>query len=161
LIEKAVASALSVASNSGGTWDSAVDAYSVLAEYVGYARVKVDNRYYQPTFILSSKTNADLMSNWDGFTRLGFPNALLDAAGFAGGVKSLPWFSSTQMRDSWILVGNREVVMHRVFSPMTVKGPFQTFGSNRKLIAAEQYYCEEYNASISPIPGKAAFVKVT
>jgi hypothetical protein len=160
LIEKALGPALGVASNSGGTWTVATDPWSLLAEYIGYAKVKVGKRYYKPTFVLSSETNADLMSNWDGFTRQGFPNALLDAEGFVGGVKGLPWFKTTEMRDSWILVGNRQQVSHRVFNPMLIKGPFQTFGANRKLVAAEQYYAEEYNASICPIPEKAAVVKV-
>ena len=160
LIEKALGSALGVASNSGGTWTAATDPWSLLAEYIGYSKVKVANRYYEPTGILMSKTNADYLSNWDGMTRLGFPNAVLNAAGFAGGVKGLPVFASTEMRDSWVLVFNREIVHHRVFKPTIIKGPFQTFGANRKLVAAEQYYCEEYNASISPIGGKASFVKV-
>jgi len=160
LIEKALAAALGVASNSGGTWTAATDPWSTLVEYIGYAKVKVANRYYEPTGILMSQANADYLSNWDGMTRTGFPNALLNAAGFAGGVKGLPIFASTQMRDGWVLVFNREIVHHRVFQPMTIKGPFQTFGSNRKLVAAEQYYAEEYNASIAPIGGKASFVKV-
>lgn len=161
LIEKALAAALGVASNSGGTWTAATDPWSTLVEYIGYAKVKVANRYYEPTSILMSQANADYLSNWDGMTRTGFPNALLNAAGFAGGVKGLPIFASTQMRDGWVLVFNREIVHHRVFQPMTIKGPFQTFGSNRKLVAAEQYYAEEYNASIAPIGGKASFVKIS
>lgn len=160
LIEKALGAALGVASNSGGTFTTATDPWSLLAEYIGYAKVKVANRYYQPTGILMSQTNADLLSNWDGFTRLGFPDAVLNSAGFAGGVKGLPIFASTEMRDGWVMVFNREIVHHRVYQPMTIKGPFQTFGANRKLVAAEQYYCEEYNASISPIGGKASYVKI-
>ena len=160
LIEKALGAALGVASNSGGTWTASTDDYSELAEKIGVAKVKVANRYYEPTGILMSQTNADLLSNWDGFTRLGFPNAVLNSAGFAGGVKGLPIFASTEMRDGWALVFNREIVMHRVFKPMTIKGPFQTFGSNRKLVAAEQYYAEEYNASIAPIGGKASYVVI-
>lgn len=162
LIEKALGPALAVANNSGGTWVSATDPWSTLAEYIGYAKVKVLKRFYEPTFILMSDANADYLSNWEsGFTRTGFPNALLDAAGFAGSVKGLPIFRTTQMRDSYILIGNRQMVSHRVFSPMTIKGPFQTFGSNRKLVAAEQYYAEEYNASICPLPEKSAVVKVS
>lgn len=160
LIEKALGAALSVASNSGGTWTAATDPWSTLAEYIGYSKVKVANRYYQPTGILMSQTNADYLSNWDGMRRDGFPDAVLNSAGFAGGVKGLPIFASTQIRDNWVMVFNREIVHYRVFKPTTVKGPFQTFGANRKLVAAEQYYCEEYNASISPIGGKASFVKV-
>ena len=161
LIEKALASALSVASNSGGEWTASTDSWSLLVEYLGYAKVKVANRFYEPTGILCSPTNADYLSNWDGFTNNGFPNAVLTAAGYAGAVKGLPVFASTSMRDGWVLVFNREIVMHRIFQPMTIKGPFQTFGSNRKLVAAEQYYTEEYNASLSPIAGKASFVKIS
>ena len=160
MIEKALAASLSVASNSGGTWTSATDPWNELVEKLGYAKVKVANRYYEPTGILLSMTNSDLLSNWDGFTRIGFPNAVLDAAGFVGGIKGLPIFASTQMRDSWGLVFNREVVMHRVYQPMTVKGPFPTYGSNHKLIAADQYYSEEYNASLAPIANKAAHVVI-
>ncbi len=160
LIEKAVAASLSVASNSGGTWTAASDPWALFVEYLGYAKVKVANRFYEPTAYLMSQTNADLLSNWDGFTRLGFPDALLNAAGFAGGVKGLPIFASTQMRDTWALCLNREVVMHRVYQPMTIKGPFPTYGSNQKLIAAEQYYSEEYNASLAPIANKVSHVMV-
>lgn len=160
LINKALAAALSVASNSGGIWDSAVDPYSELVEKLGVAKVLVRNRYYAPTSILMSETNADLLSNWDGFTRSGFPNALLDAAGFVGAVKGLPIFASTEMRDAWDLVLNRQIVMHRVYQPMTVKGPFPTYGTNHKLIAAEQYYSEEYNGSITPVTNKASYVKI-
>jgi hypothetical protein len=63
------------------------------------------------------------------------------------------------MRDTWNLVSNRELVMHRVMQPMTVKGPYPTYGSNRELIAAEQYYVEEYNGTIAPIGGKGSIVK--
>lgn len=160
LIEKALSASLSVASNSGGTWTNATDPFSEFAEKLGYAKVKVANRYYEPTAFLLSMTNSDLLSNWDGFTRLGFPNALLDAAGFVGGVKGLPVFATTQMRDGWGLCVNRQVVMHRVLQPMTVKGPFPTYGTNRKVIAADQYYSEEYNASLAPIAGKAAHIVI-
>jgi len=158
LIEKALAAALAVASNSGGTWDISDADYTDLVKKLGVASVKVANRYYQPTSILCSVTNAERLSNWTGFQRDGFPNALLSAAGFANMiVKGLPVFATTQMRDTWFLVMNREIVMHRVFQPMTVKGPFPTY-SNGKLVAAEQYYAEEYNASLAPIGGKAAYV---
>ena len=160
LIEKALSASLSVASNSGGTWTNATDPFSELAEKLGYAKVKVANRYYEPTAFLLSVTNSDLLSNWDGFTRTGFPNALLDSAGFVGAVKGLPVFASTQMRDGWGLCVNREIVMHRVLQPMTVKGPFPTYGSNRKLIAADQYYSEEYNGSLAPIANKAAHIVI-
>jgi hypothetical protein len=157
LIEKGLAAALSVASNKTAAWDIGDAVYLDLVKRIGEAKVKVINRFYTPTTLLMSATNSDYLSNWDGFTRDGFPNAQLNAAGFAGRVKGLDVFESPEMRDAFNLVLNRELVMHRVFSPMIVKGPFPTY-SNGKLVAAEQYYAEEYNASLAPIGGKGSVV---
>lgn len=159
LIEKALAAALGVAGNIAGTWDISDAVYLDFVKLLGIAKVKVANRYYEPTSILMSVTNADYLSNWDGFRRDGFPNAILNAAGYTGSVKGLPVFSTPVMRDTWNLVSNREIVLYRVYQPMTVKGPFPTYSSNGKLIAADQYYAEEYNASIAPIGGKGSVVK--
>ena len=159
LIEKAVMAALSVASNQTAAWDISDANYGDFVAKIGQAKVKVLNRYYQPTFLLQSVTNADYLSNWDGFKTGGFPNALLNAAGFVGAVKGLPAFASTEMRDTWNLIGNREIVMHRVLQPMIVKGPYPKYSST-KLVAAEQYYTEEYNASLAPIGGKGSIVPV-
>lgn len=159
LIEKAVMAALSVASNKTSAWDISDANYGDFVAKIGQAKVKVLNRYYQPTFLLQSVTNADYLSNWDGFKSQGFPNALLNAAGFVGAVKGLPAFASTEMRDTWNLIGNREIVMHRVLQPMIVKGPYPKYSST-KLVAAEQYYTEEYNASLAPIGGKGSIVPV-
>lgn len=159
LIEKAVMAALSVASNKTSAWDISDANYGDFVAKIGQAKVKVLNRYYQPTFLLQSVTNADYLSNWDGFKSGGFPNALLNAAGFVGAVKGLPAFASTEMRDTWNLIGNREIVMHRVLQPMIVKGPYPKYSST-KLVAAEQYYTEEYNASLAPIGGKGSIVPV-
>jgi hypothetical protein len=159
LIEKGLAAALGVASNTGGTYDISADTIASFVEKLGSAKVLVANRYYEPTGILMSVTNADLLSNWDGFKVQGFSNAILNSAGFAGSVKGLPVFASTQMREGWALVMNRELVMHRVFQPMTVKGPYPIY-SNGKIIAGEQYYSEEYNGSLAPIGGKGAYVKI-
>jgi hypothetical protein len=157
LIEKALAAALSVANNKTAAWDISDAVYLDLVKRIGEAKVKVINRFYTPTSLLMSATNSDYLSNWDGFTRDGFPNAMLNAAGFVGRVKGLDVFETPEMRDAFNLVLNRELVMHRIFSPMTVKGPFHTT-SNGKLVAAEQYYAEEYNASLAPIGGKGSVV---
>lgn len=157
LIEKGLAAALSVASNKTAAWDISDAVYLDLVKRIGEAKVKVINRFYEPQSLLMSATNSDYLSNWDGFTRDGFPNAMLNAAGFVGAVKGLNVFESPEMRDAFNLVLNRELVMHRVYSPMTMKGPFQTF-SNGKIVAAEQYYAEEYNASLAPIGGKGSVV---
>lgn len=155
----AIAAALQQASNSGGTWTAASDDVVEFVEKLGIAKTKVYNRYYTPTSIVMSQTNADRLSNWDGFTRVGFPNAVLSAAGFAGGVKGLPIFATPTFPDAYALVINREVVMHRVFQPMTLKGPFPTY-SNGKMVAADQYYVEEYNGTDAPVVEKAAYVAI-
>jgi hypothetical protein len=152
-----------VANNATAAWtvDNTQASYAELAELMGQAKVKVANRYYTPTFFMMSVTNADRISNWEGFKRDGYPTALLGAAGFAGGIKGLPIFASTEFPDSLIICGNRELVMHRVFQPMTIKGPLPSYHTDGKLIAADQYYAEEFNVTESPIYEKGAFVPVT
>lgn len=156
----AVAASLQQANNSGGTWNSATDTLDKLVEYIGYAKVKVYGRYYTPTAILMSKANSDVLSNWSGFKNDGFPNAMLNAAGFAGSVKGLPIWSSTEFPDSYILTPNQQLVMHRVYQAMMLKGPFPSYDSNGKIIAADQYYAEEYNGTDVPVVEKVAHVKV-
>ncbi|MBN1814698.1 MAG: hypothetical protein JXA14_22855 [Anaerolineae bacterium] len=161
--------ALSVASNSGGTWSATPaggDTYQQnldkLLRYIGVAKVKVANRHYEPNFILASKTNADVISNSRQFTsaeqRL---DAQSDAAGYVRRVKGVALFESSQFGDSYILVGNRELVMYRVFQAMVLKGPFPSYHTDGTLIAADQYYAEEYNVTEAPIANKGAYVKVT
>ena len=156
----ALAASLQQPNNSGGSWNSASDTLDKLVEYVGYAKVKVYNRYYTPTGIIMSKSNADVLSNWSGFKRDGFPNAVINAAGFAGSVKALPIWSTTEFPDSHILTPNRELVMHRVFQAMQLKGPFPSF-QDGKLLAADQYYAEEYNGTDVPVVEKVAHVAIT
>lgn len=158
-----LSAALSVASNISGTWTSATDSLDLLVKYIGQASVKVYNRFYTPTGLVASRTNADLISNWTGFKRDGFPDAVLNANGFVGRVKGLPLFASTEFSDGYLLIANRELVMHWIFSPMTIKGPFPTYdvsGGTSKLIAADQYYAEEYNVTDSPVAEKGALVKI-
>jgi hypothetical protein len=160
--------ALSVANNSGGTWSATPggtatydENLDILFRYVGVAKVKVANRYYEPTFILCSVTNGDLVSNSKQFSAAGMrPDMDINAAGFVGRVKGLPVFQSTLFTDEFILVGNRELVMHRIFRPMVLKGPYPSYSSN-KLVGSEQYYAEEFNGTDAPVPKKGAFVKLT
>lgn len=157
-----LAAALIQASNSGGSWASSSDAIADLVEYIGQAKVKVLNRFYRPTAIVTSVTNADRLSNWDGFKRDGFPDAVLNAAGFVGRVKGLPVFETVNFTDDYILVCNRELVMHRVYQAMQFKGPFPSYDSSTgELIAAEQYYAEEYNATEHPVEEKGSYVEIT
>ena len=160
ILYKGLAASLRQANNSGGTWASASDPVVQLVEKIGIARVKVYNRNYVPTSILASASNADRLSNWDGFTQLGFPNATLSAAGFAGGVKGLPIFTSTEFTDAYIQVVHRELVMHRVYQPMMFKGPFPSY-SNGQLVGADQYYAEEFNGSLVPVIEKTAHVVIS
>lgn len=157
LIEKALAVALSVASNKTAAWDISDAVYLDFVKRIGEAKVKVVNRFYTPTSLVMSATNSDYLSNWDGFTRDGFTNAELNAAGFVGRVKGLNVWETPEMRDTFNLVLDRGILMHRIFQPMLIKGPFPTY-SNGKLVAAEQYYAEEYNASLAPIGGKGSVV---
>ena len=160
VIYRAIAASLQQANNSGGTWASGSDPIAELVEKVGIAKTKVYNRFYMPTSILMSQTNADRLSNWDGFTRLGFDNATLNAAGFAGSIKGLPIFATPEMSDKYILTPNRELVMHRVYQAMMLKGPFPSF-SNGKLVAADQWYTEEFNGTEVPVVEKVAHVVVS
>lgn len=160
ILWKGLSYALKQANNSGGTWTAASDGIDVLAKYIGVSKTKIYNRNYMPTAIAMSMTNADRLSNWtDGFKRDGFPNATLNAAGFAGGVKGLPIFTSTEFPDAYIQVVNRELVAHRVMQPMTIFGPFPSY-DNGQLVAADQYYMEEFNGSHVPVEQKTSYVKV-
>lgn len=169
LLWMGLTAALSVANNSGGTWSAtpaAGDTYDMnldkLFRYIGVAKVKVANRYYEPNFILASMTMADVMSNSEQFTAAGKrPDADLNAAGYAGRAKGLPLFSSTQFTDSYILVGHRELVMHRVFRAMQLKGPYPSYDTSGNLVAADQYYVEEYNGTAAPVSNKGAYVILT
>jgi hypothetical protein len=165
LLYMAFSAVKSVASNSTTAWTigTTQDDLAELYALLGNAAVIVANRFYEPTFYLASITNADRLSNWEGFKRDGFPQSLLNAAGFAGMVKNRPVFASTEFPDSLWIVGNRELVQHRVLQPMTIKGPFPTFdiaNNTTKIVAADQYYAEEYNATESLVPEKGAFVPV-
>ena len=165
LLYMALTAVKSVASNTGGTWTTGNDEtdYDDFVRLIGETKVIVANRPYTPSFVLMSVTNAEDLSNWKGFKRDGFPNAVLNAAGFAGGVKGLPIFASTEFPDTDVVVGSRELVMYRVFQPMIVRGPFPTYdvsGSTSKLVAADQYYTEEFNVTESPVEEKGAFLTI-
>jgi hypothetical protein len=160
ILYEAIGAALIVPNNSGGTWASSSDTLDAFATKLGVTRTKIYNHFYVPTAFIMSSTNADRLSNWTGFTRLGFPNAMLEAAGFAGSVKGLPIFASPEFSDGYALAVNRELVMHRVFQPMQLKGPFPSY-SNGKLVAAEAYYVEEFSGTDAPVPQKGAYMIIT
>ncbi len=151
-----------VANNNAGPWTigTSQSDLDILVRLLGLAKSKLANRYYPANFILASEANAEMLSNWDGFKRDGFPTAVLNAAGYAGNVKGLPVFSSTEFAEDKIVLGNRQLVQHRVFRAMIVKGPFPTYDSDGKQIAADQYYTEEFNVTESPVAEKGSYVSL-
>jgi len=160
LMFNALNAALTVASNSGGTWTVASDPSTTLYGYIGAAKVKCANRYYPPTALLCSLTNSDRIGNSDIFTAAGKrPDADLNANGYVGRLKGLPVFESTEFSDSYIMVFNREIVMYRIFQPMTLKGPYPSYSSTN-LVAADQWYAEQYDGAVTPVNEKASYVKV-
>lgn len=156
-----------VANNSGGTWNGSAASpdYADAVLKLGKAKVKVLNRNYQPTAVVLSVANADLLANWSGFTESGLrPDAEPQANGFFRTLKGLPIYAapSTALPDNIMLVVNRELVAFRVFKPTALQGPFPKYDqATAKLIAATQWYIEEYNAMESPVAGKGAFVAVS
>ena len=166
LLYAAFSAVKAVAGNATTAWTigTTQDSLDTLVRLMGAAGIIIDNRYYPCDFYLASNVNAERLSHWDGYKRDGFSNAILNAAGFAGSVNNKPIFSSTEFPDSLIIAGNRQLVMHRVYQPMLIKGPYPTYdvsGSTSKLLAADQYYTEEFNVTESPINEKGAFVPVT
>lgn len=160
LLYNGLTAALSVASNSGGSWTAATDPLIDLVSYIGVAKVKIANRFYEPTGVVLSTTNSDALGNWDGFTAAGKrPDVDLNVNGYVGRVKGLPVFASTEMSDSYALVLNRELVMYRIFQPMVFKGPYPSFSSN-KLLANEQWYAEQYDGAETPIANKGSYVVI-
>ena len=162
IFQLAITSALRVASNTGGTWNSAGTDYADLIKKIGLARVILAKRYYQPTAIVMSTTLSDDVANWEGFTAAGKrPDADLSAEGYVGRLKGVPVFDSTEFPDSYVLVVNRELVMHRVFQAMTLKGPFPRYETTTiKLIASDQWYVEEFNGTAAPVPEKGSYVVI-
>jgi len=140
------------------------DDFDALVRLIGDTKNIVNNRYYVPTFILCSTTVAEAMTNWKGFTRLGFPDAQLsdlqNSAGYAGQIKGLPIYASVQLPDTDIIVGNRQLVMYRVFEPLQFFGPFPSYDSNGYLIAANQYYGEQFDVTVTPVPEKGAYLSI-
>lgn len=163
----AIASA-HIAANTGGTWASSTDPVSELVEKLGVAKVAVQNDHYTPTAFTMSLTNADRLDNWDGFTAAGTRANISAGRGALGAgdtglrIKGLPVFASKQMPDTKALVTHPEAVQHRVLSsrPMSMKGPYPSYSSTN-LVAADQYYVEEYNATVSLITAKAGYLTIS
>jgi hypothetical protein len=148
LMRLALAESLRIANNSGGTWTAATDTYDDLIALIGASKVKVGNRYFEPTGVLMSLTNADRIGNWQGNTNAGGRvDTSMSAAGFQTVVKGLPVFASTEFPDGYIEVINREIVYYRVAEPMNIAGPFPSYHTDGKMIDADQYFAREMNGA--------------
>lgn len=152
-----------ISGQSGGTWTASGKDYGDLVEKIGVAAVAMINALYRPTAIAMSHTNADRLSNWDGFKRDGYPNALMTSAGFQNmRVKNLPIYGTTVLPDTRIIIAHNELVQYRVLSssPMTISNPLASYDTNGNVIAANQHYIEEFNTTVSLIAAKGSNVKV-
>ena len=97
----------------------------------------------------------------DLFTAAGErPDADLNQEGYLGRIKSLPVFTSTEFPDTHVLVGNRELLMYRVFQPMRLEGPIQAVDGEGSILPSQQWYIEQFDGWISPVPGKGSAVKI-
>lgn len=162
LLHLSLSQALTVASNIAGTWNSGSDTTAALVGHILAAKTKVENRHYQVNSIIMSKTRGNSLILWDGFTASGTrPGFRLDGApGLLGYLAEIPIFTSTEFPDGWIEVNHREIVQHRIYQPMTLEGPFPTYHTDGKMKANKEYYVEEFNGTVSPIPAKASVVRV-
>lgn len=159
----ALAESLRIANNSGGTWTAASDTLDKLVQLIGTSKVKVTNRYFEPTAILASETNADRIANWSAFgAAYQRPDAAMNAAGMVTTLKGLPVYSSTEFGDGYVLALNRAVASYRSGQPLLLKGPYPSYDASGFLIAADQWYLEEYNGKCADPghTGKAAHVVI-
>lgn len=135
-----------------------------LINYVGLARQKIRQRYYSADSILMSEALADQAANWSGFTAAGKrPDTDLTSEGFVGRIKNIPVFATTEMGDDMVMVFNKELAGYFVQNPMELKGPYPTYkdvSGELHLVADEQYYVQEFNATDAPVGEKGAWIKV-
>jgi hypothetical protein len=161
LLYRGLTAALQVSSNSGGTWTSSSDALDDLIEKIGVARVKVmDRNYMEPINIVCSNANADVLGNWAREQERAIPDTDMINAGLATRIKGMNVYGSSQFSDSFILVCHPSLVMHRVYSPMEIRGPYPAYGSNQKLKANEMWYCQEYCGTAVPLQEKGSYVRI-
>lgn len=164
LLGTALAYSMSVANNSGGTWNSATDSMQTLVNKLVAAKSKVQNRNYQPSFIVLATTHANrLAAEYDKFTAAGAtPGFFLNnQEGFLGQIGDLNVFHSTQFLEGFALVGNRQIIMQRVFQPMQLMGPYPSYDGDGNIKRNEQWIAEEFSGHVAPIKSKAAYISIT
>lgn len=163
IFAKAINAAMRVRNNNAGNWSSTNDSLDKFAELVGQAKSLIVNRYYPAEFLLISYTSGEKLSNWKDFSAAGMrADSELYDNGFVGKLKGLPVYHSTEFTDGYGLVGNSQLILHRVFKAMALKGPHPVREEvNGKLIAAQEYYVEEYNSTAVPVNEKASYFTIS
>lgn len=164
MLGTALAYALSISNNSGGTWNSATDSMQTLVNKLVAAKSKVQNRFYQPTAILIATTHANrLATEYDKFTAAGATPgfSLNNQEGFLGQIGDLNVFHSTQFTEGFALVLNRQLIMQRVFQPMQLMGPYPSYDGDGNIKRNEQWIAEEFSGHVAPIKSKAAYVSIS
>lgn len=165
---KAISCVLRIASNSGGTWNKGgAEATSGYITKLGVSKTLMINRYVMPQSYLMSVTNLDALSKDATFTAANsrVDNTLMDN-GFAGRINGLPIYMSTEFPNNYGLTIMPELVIHRTLrsGTMHMEGPFPMYdtGTNpAKLLPGKEWYIEEYNGNISPLPQKGSYVVIT
>lgn len=149
--------------NNGGAWNSSTDSLQTFVEKLNAAKTAIQNDLYDPTAFIMSTTHANRLALYDKFTASGQTTGfnLVGQAGYLGDLLGLPVFHSTQFSDSTALCVNRELIQHRVFQPMLLKGPFPSYDGDGNIKANEQWFVEEFNGAVYPIAQKAAYVTIS
>lgn len=157
---KAMEAVQSVPLNSTPAWVGGTNTPEEMVDRIGDAIVLVRNRFWTPTAVVASPANAEIITRYWHQDRFSRGDMSMTSDGYVRDVKGLSLFQTTQFRDDVILVVDRNLVMHRVYSPMELSGPFPEYGPNGKLIATDQYYVQEYNTTDAPVLEKGAWIPV-
>lgn len=149
--------------NNSGAWNSSTDSLQTFVEKLNNAKTAVQNDLYDPTAFIMSTTHANRLALYDKFTAAGQTAGfnLVGQTGYLGDILGLPVFHSTQFSDSTAICVNRELIQHRVFQPMLLKGPFPSYDGDGNIKANEQWFVEEFNGMVYPIAQKSAYVTIS
>ena len=143
-----------------------------LARLIGLASVRVRERNYNPSWLLTTHMTNDILSNWtDGYAHR--PDSMLEASGMVGRVKGLDVYATNNWigNDEFIMVGDMQHLFYRVLTPMAISGPHPSYdttvvdGPNgpvaqTKIKDADFYMGKEYSGMHVPECGKAALIRI-
>lgn len=152
------------ATNTGGTWTEATDTLQDMIYKIGQAVVAVKsqaNKHYMPEVIVVSPKNAHRITTWYQNQAYAPPTATINAAGYVTQLHGLPVFESVNMSDDYVLVAQRDLVMHRVYDPMRMDGPYQgRDATTNKLKATKLWMAETGTITAVPINEKGGYVRI-